>query len=164
MKIGETIILGEFEQKCCEQLAKYRHSNNRSKGVSNSKIGPQSDEDTDLEGIAAEFALAKALNLWPDMSIQTRSSDKGSDEGDLIYEGMIIDVKASKYPTARLAVAPWKKPDGDLFALMIGKFPKYTFKGVIPQTEAIKSERLGTLGHGKTYLVEQKELLELQDV
>lgn len=162
IKIGDSITLEDFEQILCQKLAEKRYSANRGSNVTNHKIGPQSDQETDLAGIAAEMALAKALNCYPDLSVGTRSSSAQTDKGDLVLpNGMTVDVKATKYRKGRLAIAPWRHPDGDLFVLMVGEFPTYTFMGCITQVEATKSARLGTLGHGKTFLVEQDELLPL---
>jgi hypothetical protein len=58
------IKLTESEVRICQWLAKQRHSSNRSGGVVDGKIGPQSCEETDLEGICGEFAFCKALNLF----------------------------------------------------------------------------------------------------
>lgn len=162
MPIGSQIVLDDFEQAVCRRLSALRHANNRHDGVSNSKIGPQSDEDTDVEGIAAEFAFAKFFNCYPDLTIGTRSSSNKTDTGDItLPNGMSVDVKSTTYANGKLVVAPWKQPTGHFFALMVGEFPSYTYKGVFLQTEAIVPERLGTLGHGDTYIVDQSELIEL---
>ena len=53
------VRLGETEQKVCEYVAKERYNNARRKGITDNKKGPQSNYDTDLEGVASEMAAAK---------------------------------------------------------------------------------------------------------
>lgn len=157
--IGDKIELTYTEQLICKVIAKLRFENNRNVGIKNSKIGPQSNEETDLEGIAAEFSFCKLFNLFPDFSVHTRSSTGYTDNGDVtLSNGKTVDVKATKYTSGRLLAVPWKKPKTDYMALMVGTFPNYVYKGVIESKELIKDERLGDLGHGKTYIAEQHEL------
>ncbi len=163
--IGTVVELDRIEQGICKLLAQKRHDNNRSRNVKNSKIGGQSDAETDLEGIGAEFGFSKLFNLYPDLTISTRSSTAGQDDGDVtLRDGRSVDIKATKYRTGKLVAVPWKKPKVDLFALMVGTFPKYEFKGFMKSEELLSEKRLGTLGHGPTYIAQQNELLELEKV
>jgi len=162
-RIGTRVELNSGDQIVCKVLAKLRHQNNRSKNVKNSKIGDQSDEMTDLQGIGAEVAFCRLFNIFPDLSIHTRSTQE--DTGDAVLPtGETVDVKATHYPTGRLLAVPWKLPKVDLFSLMVGKFPIYTFKGFMRSSELIKPVRLGDLGHGNTYIATQDELKELDKV
>lgn len=159
--IGTVVKLDAIEQVIVQALAKKRYSNNRSAGVRNSKIGNQSNEFTDLEGMAGEFAFCKLFNIYPDFSISTRSSSQGEDRGDTKVNGEKVDVKTTKYATGKLLAVTWKKTDVDLFALMTGVFPKYVFRGFMKSEELIKETRLGDLGYGKTYIAKQSELKDL---
>jgi hypothetical protein len=142
-----------------------RFENNRKKGVTNSKIGGQSDEVTDLNGIGAELSFCKMFNVFPDLSISTRSSTNGEDTGDaVLHNGKTIDIKATVYPCGKLLAVPWKQEKVDLFALMVGTFPTYTFKGFMRAPELLKKERIGDLGHGETYIAYQNELLSLEQI
>jgi hypothetical protein len=156
------ISLSESEQAICKTIAKFRFENNRKSNVKNSKIGNQSNEFTDLEGFAAEFAFCKLFNCFPDFSINTRSSKNKEDEnGDVLFKDKIIDVKTTKYKTGKLLAALWKDSNKniDYFALMVGTFPDYEFKGFISKSELIQPKRLGNLGYGETYIAEQKDLI-----
>lgn len=151
------VLLNPQEQALCRYLAKLRHNNARNKNVKNNKIGNQSDEMTDLEGIGGEIAFCKLFNLYPDISIEVRNSK--TDKGDAVLNGLVIDVKTTKYKTGRLLAAPWKEPSVDLYALMVGEIDKgYSFKGFMAYSELAKEERLLDLGHGKGYAAEQQEL------
>ena len=151
------IILNPQEQALCRYLAKLRYNNARNKNVKNNKIGNQSDEMTDLEGIGGEVAFCKLFNLYPDISIEVRSSK--TDKGDAVLNGLVIDVKTTKYKKGRLLAAPWKEASVDLYALMIGQIDTgYYFKGFMSYSELVKDERLLDLGHGQGYAAEQHEL------
>lgn len=155
--MNQFVILNPQEQALCRYLAKLRHKNARNKNVKNNKIGSQSDEMTDLEGIGGEVAFCKLFNLYPDISIEVRNSK--TDKGDAILNGFVIDVKTTRYKNGRLLAAPWKEPSVDLYALMIGQIEMgYSFKGFMSYTDLAKDERLLDLGHGKGYAAEQHEL------
>ena len=157
MKVGKVISLSEVEQSICKRIAKLRYQNNRAKGVIDRKVGKQSNEETDLEGFAAEFAFCKIFNLYPDFTIEPRGTE--DDCGDAVLpSGKTVDVKATKYPTGRLLAVPWKGDNVDLYALMVGEFPRYIFKGFMSREELHKAERLGNLGYGETYIAQQHEL------
>jgi len=165
MKIGKKLELNDIEQQICRNIATQRFNNNRKNSVSNARIGKQSDEFTDLEGVSSEFAFCKLFNVFPDFSIDTRSSRKNEDNGDAVLpDGTTVDIKATKYKNGKLLAVPWKKPSVKLFALMIGEFPSYTFKGFMRQEELLQTSRLGSLGYGETYIAEQQELKELEDL
>lgn len=160
--LNTTITLSNFELKICELIAKNRYTNNRINCVKNSKIGAQSDEETDFEGICAEVAFCKLYNLYPDLSIHTRNID--TDEGDVKLNGLSIDIKTTKYKNGKLLAAPWKKITGDLFALMVGTAPTYVFKGFMKQNDLLIPSRLGNLGHGPTYIAYQNELKDIKEI
>jgi hypothetical protein len=150
------VKLDAVEQELARLVAKKRYESNRKKGVKNSKIGKQSDEETDLEGIAAEIAFCKLMNVFPDLSIYTRNSSQ--DDGDVTVNGFRVDVKTTKYHTGRLVAVPWKKPNVDYFALIVGSFPTYELKGFMRSEELLTKSRLKDLGYGKVYAASQSEL------
>ena len=147
------IKLNEAEQRLCKFLAKQRFANARNKKIKNSKIGKQSDEFTDLNGIGGEMSFCKKFNCYPDLEIAAWSSHE--DNGDVIYKGKKIDVKTTKYSTGRLLVVTWKKETVDYYALIVGEFPDYEFKS---HKETINKNNIKDLGYGETYAVEQNNL------
>ena len=164
IKKDTKIVLNKEEQALCRFIAKRRYETARGAGVTNSKKGNQSNEDTDLEGVAAELAFAKSYQTYPSgvFDIGARSSNKGEDsDGDITINGFTIDVKATKYETGRLIAAEWKDHSSiDYYALVVGKFPKYEVKGLMSTRELITEERLKTLPNGtnKVYQATQDEL------
>ena len=148
------ITLNAVEQRLTRFLAKERHASNRKAGVTNAKVGPQSDEDTDLEGIAAEIAYCKAMNVYPDLSLDARpTQDAFSTE----HGG--VDIKATKYKNGNLIARRCKSGyPPDSYALMIGEFPSYRFVGWIPAQDLLQSQNITDLGYGETYAMVQPDL------
>lgn len=158
--IGQTVTLNPTEQLFCIWVAEERFKNNRASGVTNSRRGSQPDFETDLEGFASEMAFCKLFNLFPDFSIEPRSSQ--NDTGDVkLHNGKTVDIKATIYANGRLIAVPWKTSPVDYFALMIGSFPTYRFMGFMKREDLINPKRLGNLGYGPTYIAEQKDLKDL---
>lgn len=159
LKIGTRIQLNEAEQRLAKFLAKARYEKNRSTNTKDGKIGPQDCSVTDLEGIAAEIAFCKMVNVYPDMQLEERPTFDAT-----LPCGMTVDVKATKYKNGRLLAVTGKagKSSGlDVYSLIVGEFPgPYEFKGFMKSEELLRQERLTDLGHGPTFAADQKELVE----
>jgi hypothetical protein len=152
------VKLTESEIKICEWLAKNRYASNRNGGVSDKKIGPQSCEETDLEGICGEFAFCKAVNLYPDMSISPR---KGGD--DVLLNGKKIDIKTTKYKSGKLLARRSKsETPSDVYVLIVGVRPDYNIVGWCSSADLIQDKNLIDLGYGKTYGLEQRVLKPIE--
>jgi len=149
------ITLNTAEQKLARYLAAERQAYARKNGVKDCKIGTQSGEETDLEGIAAEIAFAKMHNCYPDLEIGHRPPDDC-----MLHSGRSVDVKATRHAAGKLIAVRWKTESVDSFALMIGSFPSYRFAGMMTAKELLSADRLGTLPGGKvvSYLANQSEL------
>jgi len=148
------IVLNEIEQRLATFLAKKRHENARNKGISNGRMGPQSDWETDLEGIAAEIAFCKAHNVYPDLQLEVLET------ADAFTLDMgAVDVKSTKYRNGML-LAVMGKTDSppDSYALMIGEFPRYRFVGWARAGELLRDENIKNLGHGDGYALPQEKL------
>jgi len=152
------ITLNEAEQKLCYYIAKRRYQNARSNSIPDHKIGPQSCEETDLEGIGAEVAWCKVNNLYPDTEITEGYTPA---EDCISHNGLRIDVKSTKYPNGHL-LATLKKKDKrcDLYALVIGAFPTYRIAGYVPAEELFKEENIKNFGHGDGFALAQGDLME----
>ena len=154
------IKLTDSEVKICEWLGKSRYQNNRVASVLDKKIGPQSCDITDLDGICGEFAFCKAFNLYPDMSLEPR---KGG--FDLVWNGKKIDIKTTRYKTGKLLATKDKKlEDSDIYALIIKNDQNYTIAGWCYCEELIKNSNLVDLGYGLTYCLSQEKLRNISDL
>jgi hypothetical protein len=152
------IRLGETEQKICEYVAKERYNNARNKGITNNKKGPQSNYDTDLEGVASEVAAAKLLNVWPDIQIEEIPTH------DLVVSNYTVDVKATKYRTGKLIAALHKKDKAcDYYMLMLGTFPEYSLGGFCKKEKLLSEDTITNLGWGKLHALEQDQLMSLDE-
>ena len=155
----KTITLNEAELKICEWLAKNRYLKNRKETVKDNKIGPQSCDVTDLDGICGEFAFCKAMNLYPDMSIYPRSGGH-----DILINGKRVDVKTTRYKSGKLLATKNKTiADSDIYVLIVSNSPKYTIAGFCNASDLIKDDNLVDLGYGLTYAIDQSKLISLQD-
>ena len=142
------------EQKLATYIAKSRYAYNRNSGTTDRKIGPQSVEETDLNGIAAEIAFCKMFNIYPDMNTNNRP-----DHDCITHNGLRIDVKSTKYDSGRLLAVPWKcNKNIDAYVLMVGEFPSYRFAGFCLAEELIDEKNITDLGYGDVYALEQSEL------
>jgi hypothetical protein len=150
------ITLNKAEQKLATYLAKCRYANARANGIPDKKIGPQSNWQTDLEGIGAEIAYCKAMNLYPDLEITqgyTPTEDCVTPHGDS------VDVKTTKYRNGHLLATLKKaKKSCDLYALVVGSFPSYRIAGHMSHDELCRDDRIKDMGHGKGYAAPQDEL------
>ena len=150
------ITLNETEQRLAKFIAACRYVNSRKNNIKDAKIGPQSCDETDLEGIAAEIAFCKLHNLYPDTEIGSYAyADCYS-----VHHGA-VDVKTTKYKNGHLIVRKSKLGnEPDSYALMIGVFPEYRYVGSLSSNEILKCENLKDFGYGKSYAVGQERLNE----
>ena len=157
---GDVIVLSEFEVKIAKYLGRQRYLNARKKGITDAKIGNQSNEETDVESVAAELAFCKLYNLYPDLQI-----------GELpIHDatlpcGATVDVKQTKYPNGMLLVTTKKiENPSDLYVLLTGRMPEFTDRGGFPREWIFNPERIRDLGYGPGYAIKQDELWEVESL
>lgn len=151
---SHTIKLTDSEIRICEWLAKNRYANNRQSSVTDRKIGPQSCDETDIEGICGEFAFCKSMGIYPDMSVSVRKNGH-----DFLHNGKRLDIKTTKYQNGKLlAVSSKTVSDVDSYVLVIGKRPSYLIAGWCKSEDLIREENLIDLGYGTTYCLPQNKL------
>ena len=111
----------------------------------------------DLLGVLGEYAVAKALKLPFDTTINLEG-DGGST--DLMLDNYDIQVKSTKYKTGRLVFNNRKEIEADIFILcyvdeqtsevsILGYIRKQSINDCLVEMD---------LGHGKRLVVEQKHL------
>lgn len=163
-RIGTKILLTPAERLIGLAISDLRSRNNRDTHITSKKISVNfSDIEIDFRGFVSELAFAKLFNLYPDFTIHPRSSS--TDLGDVkLPNGKTVDVKTTDRPDGRLLAPTWKNANVDYYALIIGYYPEFEFKGFMIKEELINPKRLGDLGHGLTYIAEQHELKELHEL
>jgi hypothetical protein len=148
------ITLDSYEIKIVTEIAMDRQKNNIDRGSRSFKMGGGDDLLINIEGTGGEFAFCKLKNIYPDMTI-----DHPIPFDCYINGHGYIDVKTTKKTNGMLLVGVWKSRSiPDYYALMVGEFPNYEFKGFFPGEEVFKPENLVDLGHGPTYGISQDRL------
>lgn len=151
------VTLNNAEQRLSHYIAKRRYLNARKNNVTNAKVGGQSNEQTDLDGIAAEIAFCKVMNVYPDLSIEDPS--KLPDWDCVLPDGTTVDVKSTRYKNGHLVAVRKKATSStEVYALVTGAFPNYTIVGTATKDELIREENLKDLGCGTNYALEQDQL------
>lgn len=157
---GTSVTLTPVEERLARFIARERQSTNRSADVANKRVGPQTDEDTDREGIAAEIAFARLANVYPDLSTNIR---RGSFYCKL-RDGRTVDVKTTTYPRGNLiAIVGKRVANADIYALMIGPAPTFTFAGWAKASDLL-NEPTSELGYGPTHALPQARLEKILPV
>lgn len=154
------ISLTLTERKLAEYIAKSRYERSRKRGIEDRKMGDQSNEMTDLEGIAAELAFCNYMNIYPALDVS-----RYDDWDCILPDGRKVDVKTTVYPSGRLLAVTWKKDKQiDLFVLMLGQYPTYRCMGYMTAKDLLNEERLTNLGHGPVYAASQAELSSIEEL
>jgi len=153
------VELDAGEMAVAQSVAAMRNGINRATNVANSRVGPQSDYQTDLDGLVAEIAWAKWKNCYPDLTVSPRSGG-----ADAIVGRYRVDVKATRKERGRLLARPSKEiGDADIYVLAVVDQNRVTFRGWAFANELIHAQNLTDLGHGPTYALEQERLRGFQD-
>jgi hypothetical protein len=142
----------------CDFLGKeyYGDGELKIKSTKDLKVGGQSNEETDLEGIAGELVACKFFNVYPD----TETNLKDLPKYDLLTsKGSRVDVKTTQYKNGRLLATLNKKVcDVDIYVLVIGSFPVYDVVGWAKSEELIADKNIMNLGRGDGYALSQDQL------
>ena len=153
--IGTTITLNDAEQRLAKYVARARTDNARSVNLAHTKIGPQSQYETDLEGMGAEIAFCRLMNVYP--SLDVVDNPAADPQGDCVVLGRTVDVKTTRHKNGRLLAVLWKEKK-DLYALMTGTFPTYEFRGLADGDDLLSADNIVDLGYGPTYALAQEAL------
>jgi len=148
------ITLDNHEQFIVKSIAKERQRNNIERGSRDYKVCTEDDLKINIEGTGGEFAFCKLQNIYPDMTINHPIAF------DCYHRTWgFIDIKTTKKINGMLLVGTWKsRAIPNHYALMVGEFPTYEFKGFFPGDEVFKPENLVDLGYGDTYGITQDRL------
>lgn len=152
------VTLNDVEQEFCIRVAALRFASNRSAGVKNAKIGPQSNFLTDVIGLGGELSVARAFNVYPDLTVSPRAGGV-----DLISKTKKkVDVKTTAMAQGHLLVRPHSKDnDVDIYVLVIADFPTFDIVGWAERERLFDDKYLTNLGRGVTYAMPQSELNKL---
>ena len=153
------IILNSAEQIVCKSLALMRYEIARAVNRKDQQIGKQPSWQTDEDGIGGEIAASRLLNVYPNLVLKP---DAG---WDILYQGMNIDVKTTRYINGRLlAKLNSRDEEVDAYLLVTGTFPEYNVIGYASRDSLLSPENIIDLGHGKGYGLSQEQLTPVEEL
>jgi len=110
----------------------------------------------DVEAVAAEMAVAKQLNIYPEWS----PTPGHVPNFDLAWNGQKVDVKSTQRPDGNLLIPHL---DGELlYVLVCGQMPHYRILGKIRGSEVPVAGRWVALKHTACWLVPADKLEPLR--
>ena len=129
------ITLDDSEKKIAMALARARYANSRKNKLKKTELPKASVLDPDIEGVMSELALCKYLGVYPDQvfEIGIRSVASGTDRGDIVFDGVCIDVKSTKHANGRL-FSMKENEAVDVFVLLTGRRGNTRWLDVCPLT------------------------------
>lgn len=167
--VGGVYTLNEREITCTEKLGPMRTQAARAAGKHNmiqaAEGGTDKEKFMEINGLQGELLYAKMFNLYPTEQLEIRPRSVKEDAGDIVHDGLKIDVKTTEYHTGRLTLSHWKQAEHiDALCLFTGKNGKFTFRGFCWAKELAKDENFKCLpGRDKRqYIMEQKDLLSFE--
>ena len=161
------ITLDDSEKKIAMALARARYANSRKNKLKKTELPKASVLDPDIEGVMSELALCKYLGVYPDQvfEIGIRSVASGTDRGDIVFDGVCIDVKSTKHANGRLFSIK-ENEAVDVFVLLTGRRGEYKVAGCMSAHDLYRKERWGHHGVFKKpcYAAEQHELFPFEEL
>ena len=157
------IILSDSEVSVAAYIGKARNKNARSEGVPDAiRDYDSTSVGIDVDGMAAELAVAKYLNVYPDIEIVKENRP----HHDLIFKGIYLEVKQSKYTNPRLLLSPNRIYVAENFGyiLVSGTIPIYTIVGYLPSKQVQEVGEWIDLGKGRSWSVLSSQMKPIQDL
>lgn len=153
-------------------IGKARYDNNRQAKVRDTAAKRDKNDPYafDIIGAGGELSFFKLSGLYPKqlMEIYPRSMSAKTDLGDLVLDGLTIDVKTTNHKTGvLLATSAESKNVVDIFALMIGLDKDlFCLKGFYPSSLLVQEENFNRCNRKLVrpcYNVGQEVLLDYKD-
>lgn len=148
------VSLTQPELHVCRMLGVMRRSEAMHKVV-DQQVGKDDTWGIDIDGVVAEYCVAKLLNLCPDLTVSVRNGG-----ADLVgRSGKTIDVKSTRHTNGRLLSTLKKAGDPcDIYVLVIVNDFGGNVAGWVTKEELFRDENKIDLGHGVGYAVPQNRL------
>ena len=124
------------------------------KNVKDQQVGNDCVWSIDIDGVVAEYCVAKMLNVCVDLSVSPRNGGH-----DLVSKGKTIDVKSTRHKNGRL-LATLKKKDSpcDVYILAIVDDGGADVVGWEYGESLFDDKNRIDLGHGVGYGIQQDKL------
>lgn len=147
------ITLTPEEVYVAEYIGTRRSQTRRGDGTVNQRYDPsQTDLDIDRRGMGAELAVAKYLNLYPDMVIFTGELP----QYDLVRGDTKFEIRSTQYPRGKLLIT--KLDEYTLYILVCGSMPTYTLAGYIEGSRVEEVGEWGVFKYVKCWTVQPEDL------
>ena len=150
------ITLTEEEVRIGRYIASQKRNLSKRNEYRELKRDGRSHLEIMVQGLTAELAVAKALNIYPDL-------DSHYSPFDLTYKGMKINVKSTISDWNNLLIPDYQKSESDYYILVTGTIPVLTIRGVASSEMIYRPENLVDLGKGVSYMLKQAQLIPFWD-
>lgn len=152
------VKLNQAEMAACRVLGNLRSIAARGASVKDVQMGKNDPLDIDEDGVIGEYAFCKHWNICFDPTASPRGESY-----DCELKGKKIDVKSTRLKNGRLTKT--LKPNNvvDIYALAIIDGDLITFPGYALAKELCREDRIGNLGHGDGYIMDQSELRQWKE-
>jgi len=148
------INLTDDEVMMCQHIGHLRSVLSRGNNIKDRKQSNMAGLDIDAQGVTAEYAVAKHLNVFFDFVLRARA---GSADG--VMKGHSYDVKSTHHAFGKLLATLKDNPDVDMYIMCLTP-DRWTVKmvGWCWKDELINKKNIKDLGYGKGYALEQNQL------
>lgn len=151
------IRLTPVEHALSRRVGMLRHDKNREWGSEISIRIKEKHQKHEMDGFGAELAVAKVLNVYPDLCVDHAST------ADMVYNGLTIDVKQTDRENGRLFLPYEKRKFCDWYCLVIGELPVFTIMGFATLRQLRREENIIDVGYGPTYALGRDKLISVKD-
>lgn len=156
--------LNATEQRLAQFVVNQRIAYNQKTNATPTVYTNESLYSNNLHAYGAEIAFCKLFNVYPDTDFTVRHVS------DAHVGGYSVDVKQTKRDHGKLYVKKMHRANGypDYYAMMVGKFPTYEFRGFISSKVMVDESRVQHFHrngmHSMSYVADQSELnMEIGD-
>lgn len=125
-------------------IARDRYERNRERGIADRLVTSTSPIHNDAESIAAEVAFSRLAGVDPLLD-----TDRPHPAYDVVIGGKRVDIKWTQYSTGALILAEFSNSRADVFALMVGTWPRYTYRGSIGRAALLSRGVTSTAANGR---------------
>ncbi len=122
----DLVILTESECRIAKYVGRLRNKLSAASKPNMRRDPNQSDEGMNIQAAGAELAVARLLNVYPDI---TPTDDDVLPQFDLVYNSNMIEVKRNHLPNGDLLIP--KKYNDLIYVLVCGSMPLYNVVGFI---------------------------------
>lgn len=152
-------ILNDDEQKLIQNMSEIICAQGRLHFTNNYQRDKSMQlHQMNLNGFGAELAFCRLCQIsFDSTTIENESHFTKVDA--ILMNGKTVDVKNTVYKSGKLIVRTGKEQKVvDLYALMIGVFPNFSFNGWASYEQIIRPENIKNLGWGPAYCLTQDQL------